>query len=96
MFYTVIMIRPDVVFAAAQLSHFLTNPSWKYLAVVNWTIRYLFGTRFFAIVYNYVEREIQLLIASDVSFADDVEIRRSFHGYIVMLFGGLIAWRAAR
>ena len=33
--YTAIMIRPDVAFAASQLSRFLTNPSLDHLAAVN-------------------------------------------------------------
>ena len=51
--YTAIMLRADVAFAASKLSHFLTNPSKEHLAAINWTIRYLFGTRFLAIVYSY-------------------------------------------
>jgi hypothetical protein len=37
-----------------------------------------------------------LVIASDASFADDAETRKSSHGFTIMLFGGLIVWRAAR
>jgi hypothetical protein len=37
-----------------------------------------------------------LVITSDASFADDVETRRLSHGYTVLLFGGLITWKAAR
>jgi hypothetical protein len=33
--YTVIIIRPDVAYIAAQLSRFLTNPSLDYLIAVN-------------------------------------------------------------
>jgi len=94
--YTAIMLRPDVAFAAAQLSHYLTNPSPEHMSAVNWTIRYLFGTRFLAIQYDAEHREMQLLIASDASFADDDESRRSSQGYTMSLFGGMIAWRAAR
>ena len=55
--YTAIMLRADVAFAASRLSHFLTNPSLEHLAAVNWTIRYLFGTRFLAITYSYKLRD---------------------------------------
>jgi hypothetical protein len=47
--YTVIMIRLDVTFATSLLSQFLTNPGLEHLIAVNWTIKYLFGTRFLAI-----------------------------------------------
>jgi hypothetical protein len=94
--YTAIMIRADVAFAASQLSQFLKNPGLEHLAAVDWTIRYLFGTRFLAIQYDSEHREVQLQVASDASFADDEETRRSSQGYTISLFGGLIVWRAAR
>jgi hypothetical protein len=85
------MIRPDVAYAAAQLSRFLTNPSLDYLIVVNWTICYLFGTRFLGIIYSGELLDINLIISLDASFADNEETRHSSYGYIVSLFGGLIA-----
>lgn len=94
--YTAIMIRPDVAFAASTLSQFLMNPGPEHLAAVNWAIKYLFGTRFLAIQYDAEHREVQLQVASDASFADDVDTRRSSQGYTISLFGGLIMWRAAR
>lgn len=95
--YTAIMLRPDVAFAASTLSHFLTNPSKTHFAAAAQVIRYLFTTRLLGIRYGGWNREAQaLLIASDASFADDPETRRSSDGYILTLFGGPIMWRAAR
>ncbi|RYP29703.1 hypothetical protein DL768_011208 [Monosporascus sp. mg162] len=95
--YTAVMIRPDVAFAASLLSKFLTNPSAKHIKAANRVIRYLYHTRFLAIVYGGVSEEAQvLLIAGDASFADDPETRRSSQGYIMTLFGGAIVWKAAR
>jgi hypothetical protein len=94
--YTAIMIRPDVAFAASQLSRFLTNPSLDHLAAVNWALRYLFGTRFLGIMYSGELLDTDLMIASDASFADDKETRHSSYGYTVSLFGGLIAWKASK
>ena len=93
--YTAIMIRADVAFAASQLSQFLTNPSSDHMDAVDWAIRYLWGTRFLALQYGG-DSEIQLVITSDASFADDHETRRSSHGYTMSLFGGLVVWKAAR
>jgi Reverse transcriptase (RNA-dependent DNA polymerase) len=94
--YTAIMIRADVAYTASLLSQFLTNPAPEYFTAVDWALRYLFGTRFLAIQYDGESRETQLLIASDASFADDPDTRRSSHGYVITLFGGLILWRVAR
>lgn len=89
------MIRADVAFAAAQLSLFLLNPGPEHYAAADQCIAYLYTTRTLAIRYGSKQEEI-LVIASDASFADDEESRRSSHGYTVRLYGGLISWRAAR
>ena len=94
--YTAITIRPDVAFATSLLSQFLTNPGPEHLKAADWTIKYLFGTRFLALVYDSLHREMQLFVASDASFADDPETRRSSHGYSISLFRGLIIWKATR
>jgi hypothetical protein len=95
--YTAIMIRPDIAYAVALLSQFLTNPSLEHMNAVDWIIRYLFGTRFLAVTYCWTSTKIQhLVIASDASFANDPETRRSSFGYIILLFGGPIIWKAAR
>jgi hypothetical protein len=39
---------------------------------------------------------MQLQIASDSSYIDDLDTRRSSYGYMISLFGGLIIWKAAR
>ncbi|KAM4064182.1 reverse transcriptase (RNA-dependent DNA polymerase) [Hirsutella rhossiliensis] len=78
--YIAVMTRPDIARAAAQLARFLTNPSPEHLEAANQCIRYLYSTRFLAIV--------------DASFGDDVETRRSSQGYVMMLFNGPVIWKA--
>jgi len=94
--YCAVMIRADVAFACSRLSQFLTNPSNQHHDAADRVIRYLYGTRFLAIVYGTSEEIQELVIATDASFADDEETRQSSHGYTISLFGGLVAWRAAR
>jgi hypothetical protein len=36
------------------------------------------------------------VIASDASFADDEETRKYSQGYIILLFGGPVVWKALR
>ena len=104
--YAAIITRPDVAFASSQLSHFLTNPDATHREAVEWAIRYLFGSRYQSLTYGGTKNnELQtilltdpfdLVIASDASYADNTESRRSSHGFTMSLFGGLIDWRAAR
>ena len=93
--YTAIIIRPDIAFAASQLSHFLTNPNSSYLAAAEHIILYLYRTKHLAIQYSDHNRE-QMRICGDASFADDTKTRRSSNGYVILLFRGLVVWKAAR
>lgn len=93
--YTAIMLRPDVAFAVSKLSHFLTNPSAQHMRAVERVIVYLYRTRYEAIQYGDYNGP-DLVISGDASFADDPDTRRSSHGYIAMLYGGAIFWKAAR
>ncbi|PHH84421.1 hypothetical protein CDD83_1965 [Cordyceps sp. RAO-2017] len=92
--YIAVMTRPDIAQAAAQLARFLTNPSPEHLAAANQCIRYLDATRYLAIVYDGAHRGEALVIASDASFEDDIETRRSSQGYVMMLFNGPVVWKA--
>jgi hypothetical protein len=47
-------------------------------------------------MYSGELTDTSLIIASDASFADDTETRHSSYGYTISLFGGLIAWKAAK
>lgn len=93
--YTAIMIRPDVAFAASQLSHFLTNPGPQHFRVTDQVLAYLYRTKHLGIQYGAHEGS-DLVMCGDASFADDTESRRSSQGYIMQLFGGPVIWRAAR
>lgn len=93
--YTAIMIRPDVAYAASQLSHHLTNPGAAHFQAAAQVMAYLYRTKHLGIRYG-AHKGSQLLICGDASFADDRESRRSSQGYIVQLFGGPIIWKAAR
>jgi len=92
--YVAVMTRPDVARAAAQLARFLTNPAPAHIGAARSCIRYLYATRFLAILYDGKHSGEALVIASDASFADDVETRRSSQGYIMMLFNGPVVWKA--
>jgi hypothetical protein len=36
------------------------------------------------------------VLVSDASFTNDIETRRSLHGYTILLFSGLITWKVTR
>ncbi|KJZ69312.1 hypothetical protein HIM_11290 [Hirsutella minnesotensis 3608] len=92
--YIAVMTRPDIARATTQLSRFLTNPSLEHLEAANQCIRYLYSTRFLAIEYDGAHEGEVLVIASDASFGDDIETRRSSQGYVMTLFNGPVMWKA--
>lgn len=73
--YAAITTRPDIAKAACSLSRFLTNPSSHHMKLANQCIRYLYHIRYLAIQYDGNNKDV--VIASDASFADDRETRRS-------------------
>jgi hypothetical protein len=82
--YAAVVLRPDVSFAASQLSQFATNPSPEHLRYADRVLLYLQTTKYYAIEFSgSVNTEVEtgdgevLQLLSDASFADDPETRRS-------------------
>lgn len=97
--YPASTLRPDIAYAASTLAEFMQNPSSAHLAEVHRTIMYLYDTRFLAIEFSAItpyQLHKVLQAASDASFADHIETRRSTQGFLIKLFNGPIAWQSAR
>jgi hypothetical protein len=107
--FAAITTRPDIAFAVSRLARFNQNPGEEHHKAVDRVIRYLYRTRTLAICYRsgvgisteqdtegHFQRHSfqELRVASDASFADNTEDRKSSQGYVIMLFGGVISWRA--
>ena len=94
--YAAIMIRPDVALASAKLSQHATNPGPEHRKAVLNALLYLVATAMYSLQFGGDEEKQVLLLASDASFADDEETRKSSQGYIITLFGGPIIWKATK
>ena len=94
--FAAISTRPDVAFAASRLARFNTNLSEEHYKAADRVIQYLYATRGKALRYGGDEAggARALIYASDASFADNTLDRKSSQGYIFLLFGGPIAWKA--
>jgi hypothetical protein len=96
--------RPDVARAHSVLARHLQNPGQKHVSAVKHVWRYLYGTKHLAIraseqiaeSSSYVWDKSLFYGASDAAFADDMESRRSSHGYLFKLYGMPIDWKATR
>jgi hypothetical protein len=89
--FAAVNTRPDTAFAVSRLARFLTNPGPDHQSAADRVILYLNRTRTLALQLG---GEDHLVVASDASFADNTLDRKSSQGYVIKLFGGLIAWRA--
>jgi len=100
--FVAVMTRPDVAKMCSILGQFLRNPGPRHLAAADRLISYLGRTKHLAIQYsNDVDdwdfdfKAHPLEIYSDAAFADNTD-RKSSDGYLFMLFGGPIDWKASK
>ncbi|KID82365.1 polyprotein [Metarhizium guizhouense ARSEF 977] len=106
MLFAAISTRPDIAFAVARLARHNQNPNEVHHKAADRVIQYLYSTRSYAIRLGSgnrtrkgtqsVKQVDTFLCASDASFADNTEDRKSSQGYVMRLYGGAIAWRASK
>ena len=100
--------RPDIAKACSLLSQFLQNPGPEHLRAADRVIAYLASTKFVSIEYcgllDYREDKQHpgLWIESfpwesfsDAAYADNAD-RKSSDGYLFLLYGGPIDWKASK
>ena len=98
-----ITTRPDIARAVSMLSRFLTNPGPKHHEAVDMLLHYLISTPYLSICYdgNYCQQKSRFtkrafMTFSDASFADDPETRHSSCGFALMLYGGIVHYKATK
>jgi hypothetical protein len=94
--FAAITTRPDIAFAVSKLARYSTNPNQCHHDAIDRVVRYLFETRNRSITYGTKNVAQSFICASDASFADDSTDRKSSQGYIMMLFGGPVSWKASK
>lgn len=93
--YAAIITRPDIAFVASRLAQHNTRPGPKHHAAAEHALHYLINTKDLALEYDGNRSDDGWIIASDASFADNHD-RKSSQGWIMLLCGGSIAWRATK
>ena len=84
--------RPDLSFAVATLAKFSSAPTAAHLAACKRVMRYLRGTSSYGIKYG--GNASFCIGVTDSDYAGDRNNRRSTSGYVFMLCGGAISWKA--
>ncbi|KDR64930.1 hypothetical protein GALMADRAFT_82505 [Galerina marginata CBS 339.88] len=95
--YLMLGTRPDLAFAVTQMAKFAANPSPEHLNKALYIMRYLVGTRKYALVFDG-KRDQGLYAYCDASYGDDRSDldrkRRSTQGYYFSLAGASIKWHS--
>ncbi len=94
--YVSTMTRPDIAYAVDYLARFSTYPHDLVREQVIHTIRYLYFSRFRAIVYQKSDADKlnHLICYSDSDYAQDPITRQSMNGFFVMFANAPVYWRS--
>ena len=89
--------RPDIAFAVTQMAKFAANPSYDHLNKAMHIMRYLSGTRNYALVYDG-SSDSGLYAYCDSSYGDDRtepdRKRRSTQGYYFSFANASVKWHS--
>lgn len=94
--YATTISRPDIAYAASILASHMQNPSPQHDLAADRVIRYLLGTATLALEYGGITEAVLNIFegASDASFADDIDTRRSTGAKHFKMFNGSIDWKS--
>jgi hypothetical protein len=95
--------RPDISYAVNRLCAYTANPSLQHVGAVKRILRYLKGTKNFAIKYSSkIQLEQQQLKNTNIfhGYADaayaNTDDLKSTSGYVFIVSGGAITWRSKK
>ncbi|KAH9743535.1 hypothetical protein KPL70_003339 [Citrus sinensis] len=97
MMHAMVLTRPDISHALSLISRYMASPGKEHWKAAKWVLRYLNGTLEFGLLYgkNRETNEAGLWGYVDSDYAGDLDRRRSQTGYMFMLNGCLISWKAS-
>ncbi|KAJ9567681.1 LOW QUALITY PROTEIN: hypothetical protein OSB04_003647 [Centaurea solstitialis] len=95
--YAQVCTRPDIAFAVNMLSRFQSNAGHAHWVAGKKVLRYLKGTINHMLLYRRIDdQELKIECYTDASYKQDHDDLKSTSGYIFMLAGGAISWKASK
>ncbi|KNZ75285.1 Copia protein [Termitomyces sp. J132] len=103
--YLSLCTRPDLAFTAMSLGQYNSNPTRAHLLVAKRVLRYISGTRDYALEYNFThpspDPPTRLILPADfgvvdADWASDTDTRRSVSGYAFFLYSSLVSWSSTK
>ena len=91
--YAMVCTRPDLAHAVSVVNRFMGEPGNEHWQAVKRIFRYLRGTSDVGLIYG---GDTKCLVTgySDSDYAGDVDTRRSMTGYVFILGGLVVSWKA--
>ena len=95
--YAATITRADISKATSKLSKFLQNPSPKHIASAERCLHYLVDSKYLASEYNgKIDQEEIFLTYRDSAFANDKSTYTSSFGFNILLYSGIIDFKAIK
>ena len=94
--YAMVCTRPDLAYAVSLVSRFMSDPGKQHWEAVKWILRYLRGTAKVGLLFQGLEEGKPKVLQGyvDADYAGDLDQRRSITGYVFMVVGCIISWKA--
>jgi len=93
--YAQICTHPDISYAVATLSKFMSNPGLLHWAALMHVLQYLKGTLHYRVMYSGKGfTSLAPMGYIDVGYTGDTDTRRSCAGHVFVQAGGLTVWGA--
>ena len=93
--YLMVCTRPDIAYAISIVSRYLANPGKNHWEAVKWILKYLKGTADVGLVYGRDQgKHVDVKGFVDADYAKDPDKGRSITGYVFMVHGCVVSWKA--
>lgn len=94
--YLMVCSRPDNGYAVSVISRFISNPGKAHWEATKWLLRYPSGSRSWGLIFGSErgDKRCQVLGYADSVYAKDMDKGRSITGYVFMVMGSIVSWKA--
>jgi Reverse transcriptase (RNA-dependent DNA polymerase) len=98
MMHAAVYTRPDIAFVANKLSQYNTDTSAAHMHAAKHLLRYLKRSIDLGITYSASAGigDLTPITYADASYASDLDDSKSTTGYVIMLNGGAVSYRACK
>nr|GEU44869.1 zinc finger, CCHC-type [Tanacetum cinerariifolium] len=93
--YFMVCTRPDITYAVNIVSRYLATPGKNHWEAVKWILKYLKGTADVGLVYDRNQgKHVDINGFVDANYAKDPDKGRLITGYVFMVHGCVVSWKA--